>query len=77
MNKISSAIIYLDDNKPEYMEGVERIGSVEFFDADGDLIYDDTTSNKLVNNKEFHNLANMINYVANQLGIDSDNVTIE
>lgn len=77
MAEVSSAIIYLDDDKPEYLEGVERVGSVQLFDVDGELINDDITSNKLVDNKEFHDLEDMINNVANRLGIEKDNITIE
>lgn len=76
MKKIESAQISLDDNVPEDMEGPVRLGSIEFFDEDGETVHDVTLHNSLVDNTEFKYESGLIESVAKRLGIDSSQIEI-
>jgi len=76
MKAIVSAQIYLDDNVPDHMDGLVRLGSIEFFDEDGETVHDVTLNNSLVDNSEFHNVTGLIEYIAKRLGIDSSQIEI-
>lgn len=76
MKNIVSAQIYLDENVPEYMEGLMRLGSIEFFDEDGEIVHNVTLNNDLVDNSEFHDKIRLIEYVAKRLGIDSSQIEV-
>ena len=77
ISPISYINISLDNNKPEYMDGVMRIGSIETFDFyDNSLGY----NNKLVDNTEFFEpnpLYDMRSYVAQNLSFPIDIIRIE
>lgn len=79
MSEVASAIIYLDDDMPEYMLGLIRVGSVELFDTAGQQINDSDLLNKLVDNTEYQESEHekLVADIAKALGIDKDNVTIE
>lgn len=78
LKKIHSAVIHLDDDMPEYMDGMIRIGSVSFFDEDGEEIENTSLSNQFVNIESHEdNPEKLIKYVAKTLGIDESNVEIE
>lgn len=76
MNPIVSAEIYLDDDVPEYMAGIIRVGSVNFFDEYGEEVEDSKMNNELVDNAEFHSVEAMINNVAKRIGIHPSHVEI-
>lgn len=65
--------VYLDDNVPEYMEGIIRCGSVISEDENGDEIKD---HQELIDNTEYHSAKELIEDVANKLGISPDIVEI-
>ena len=75
--KICSAIVFLDDNVPEYMDGIIRVGSVTFFNAEGKEIRDVALNNQLVDNSEFHSKSQLIKSVAKRLGLSVEHVTVE
>lgn len=76
MNPIVSAQIYLDDDVPDYMAGIIRVGSVNFFDEYGEEIEDSKLNNELVDNAEFRSDEELINSVAKRIGIHPSYVEI-
>jgi hypothetical protein len=82
--KFYSVQIYLDDNIPEYMDGLLRIRSVLYIDDNGDEIEENVYEefeitvrpNDLVN-LEYHTGQELEKDVAERVGIDSDLVEIE
>lgn len=75
---IYSAVIYLDEDKPEYMEGVQRIAEVKFYDQDGEEVENVDLSNGFVNKEApDDNLEDLKKYVAEDLKIDIDQVQFE
>ncbi len=74
---IHSAIVYLDDDVPEYMDGIIRVGSVQFFDENGNEIDNTDLNNKLVDNQEFRSEEQVIKSIAKRLDISVDNVEVE
>lgn len=62
---ITAVEIYLDDNIPECMDGIMRIGSVKIHANDNVYDYDD-----LVDNTEFYSEKEIEEYVNKHLGID-------
>lgn len=83
MVSISRVEIFLDDNVPEYMEGIIRIGSVNYeFDRsneneeDEEDYEDELELPDLVDNTEFHSENELVKYVAKRLNIDTDIVEI-
>ncbi|WP_369899728.1 hypothetical protein [Bacillus manliponensis] len=83
MLTISSVVISLDDDIPEYMEGLIRIGSAEFYDANGNIIDNGSVIRELnsdldlIDNTEFHSEEELKEYVAKKLKINPDDVEIE
>lgn len=65
--------ISLDEDVPEYMNGIFRIGSVISEDKQGN----ETDHDDLVNNSEFHNIDALKKHVANSLNVDETIVEIE
>jgi hypothetical protein len=65
--------IYLDDNVPEYIEGLIRCASVISEDAKGNEIKD---HQELIDNTEYHSANDLIEDVASKLGVSSDIVKI-
>lgn len=76
MAKIVAAQVYLDEDVPDYMEGILRIGSVEFLDADGSTIDNSTLNNQLVDNTEFQSYSSLIDWVAEKLELDTSDIEI-
>ncbi|WP_145039030.1 hypothetical protein [Paenibacillus sp. Y412MC10] len=74
-NPIVSVEVTVDDNIPEYMGGILRIGSVE-------IIRENRTDNapemvdELVDNTEFHTEEQMRAFAAKKLNVSSDLVEI-
>ncbi|SBS38052.1 hypothetical protein MSP8886_04373 [Marinomonas spartinae] len=65
------AIIELDDNVPESMTGVIRLGRVIVEDIEGVHERDD-----LIDNSEFHDMNELVQYVTSNTGVFSENVQI-
>ncbi len=64
--------VQLDDNVPEYMDGIIRIGNVTVY-------FSNNTSKdhqELVDNEEFHTKEEMINRVAERLNLDKNLIEI-
>ncbi|PFS62753.1 hypothetical protein COK41_14805 [Bacillus cereus] len=79
MSKINNVVISLDDDVPEYMEGIIRVGSAEYYDIDGEVM-DKSSLDKdsdVVDNTEFHSEAELKEVVAKRLGISPTDVDIE
>lgn len=64
INSIESINIYLDDNVPEYMNGVLRIGSVIISTINNQ----EFDIQELVDNKDFHSEKAIENFVDKMLG---------
>lgn len=79
MVNISSVIIYLDDNQPEYLSGTIRIGAVELLDKDNQIIDDNTITNSLIDNASYsdNDRDKLIADVASRLGVEARIITIE
>jgi len=72
--KIAYVSVELDDNVPEYMDGVIRCGSVISKDKyDNDL----KDHQDLINNKEFSSENDLIKDIAKELGVSESIVFIE
>ncbi len=64
--------VYLDEDIPEYMNGVFRIGSVILEDDQGK----ETDHDGLVDNTDFHSLDNLKRTVADCLEVNNEIVVI-
>ena len=73
MKDIASVRVYLDDNVPEYMEGIIRCGSVFSDDEDGNELHDHL---ELIDNAEFTSREDLIAYVAEKLEVPNHAVEI-
>lgn len=69
---ISKVEIYLDDNVPEYMNGIIRCGSVISYDKEGNQ----TNHHKLIDNSEYRSEKELVKDIANRLGVTKDLVEI-
>lgn len=65
--------ISLDEDIPEYMNGISRIGSVISEDEQGKESYHDD----LVDNSEFHSIDALKKHVADSLNVNETIVEIE
>ncbi len=65
--------ISLDEDIPESMDGISRIGSVISEDEQGN----ETDHDDLVDNSEFHSIDALKKHVANSLNVDETVVEIE
>ena len=70
---ISCVKIYLDEDVPESMDGIFRIGSVILEDEQGN----GTDHDDLVDNSEFHSIDALKKHVADSLNVDETIVEIE
>ena len=70
--KIEEVRLYLDENIPEYMDGIIRCGLCEVVYDNGHTEYDDT----VVDNTEYHSEDEMKNDIAKRLDISPDVVEI-
>lgn len=79
MSKINNVVISLDDNVPEYMEGIIRVGSAEYYDIDGKVIDEKFLDKEpdVVDNTDFHSETELKEVVAKKLGISPTDVDIE
>jgi len=69
---IDSVEVVLDDDIPEYMEGIIRIGSItKVFDNGKSIESDEQTTNE-----EFQSERELIDFVAKKLNISSNDVSI-
>lgn len=73
MSTITQVTVYLDDNVPEYMDGIIRCGSVNIEYDDGSEKDDDS----IIDNAEYHSPSDLIDDIAKRLGITTDIVIIE
>ncbi|AWI08677.1 hypothetical protein [Ereboglobus luteus] len=73
MKKIALIEVMLDDDVPEYMDGILRIGSVISKNENDDEIKD---HQELVNNNEFHSKDEIIRYIAKKLKVEETIVQI-
>lgn len=65
--------IYFDDDVPEYMDGIYRLGSVTSFYRKDESEADDEyeiNHQELINNDEFHSAYEAIEFVALKLNVD-------
>ena len=69
---ISFVNIYLDDNMPEYMNGLMRCGSVISEDENGK----ETDHQDLIDNTEYHSSDELIKDIANRLQVSTDIIEI-
>lgn len=65
--------VYLDDEVPEYMDGILRCGSFISEDENGNEIQD---HQELIDNTEYHSQEELIEDVANRLSVSPDIVEI-
>ena len=65
--------VYLDENTPEYMDGIFRIGSVISEDEQGN----ESDHDDLIDNSEFHSIDALKKHVADSLNVDVTIVEIE
>lgn len=72
--KIAYVSVHLDEDVPEYMNGVVRCGSVVSQDADGNDLQD---HQELIDNAEFRSESELVRYVATKLGVSEDIVEVE
>jgi hypothetical protein len=85
MSNINSILVYLDDDMPDYMDGLIRIGSVQYFDSKGNEIEENEYEafqitlkpDDLVDNTEYHTELELKSDVAKRLGIGIDQIEIE
>lgn len=74
VKKIAYVSVQIDDDIPEYMEGVIRCGSVISQDEHGNNL---KNHQELIDNTEFHSEDELISYVASKLGVSKDIVSID
>ena len=70
---ISSVSIYLDDNVPDYMVDIIRVGSCIIDYSDGTSF----DNQDVVDNTEYHSNDELIEDIAKRLGCSSDNIEIQ
>lgn len=73
MPSIAFVKIHLDDNVPEYLQGIIRCGSVISEDEDGNELKD---HQDLIDNTEYQSPAELIEDVAKRLGVNADLIEI-
>lgn len=74
MSSIAYVRVYLDDDVPEYMQGVIRCGFVFSDDEDGKEL---KTHEEIIDNTEYHSAQELINDVASRLGVSPEIVEIQ
>lgn len=74
MTSIAYVRVYLDDDVPEYMQGIIRCGSVFSDDEDGNELKD---HEELIDNTEYHSTQELISDVASRLGVSPEIVEIQ
>lgn len=71
---IARVQVFLDQDKPGFMDGIYRCQSVISYDAEGNQLSD---HEELVDNSEFHSLEDLRRDIANRLNASEDIVFIE
>ncbi len=74
MKKIAYVNVFLDDDVPEYMNGIIRCGSVISEDEDGNELKD---HQELIDNAEFYSEQELIEHVAKAIGVSPEIVEIQ
>jgi hypothetical protein len=72
--EIAYVSVQLDDDVPEYMNGIIRCSSVVSQDEDGNDLHD---HQELIDNTEFHSEDELVSYVAGKLGVSEGIVGID
>ena len=67
---IKRVVVYLDDDVPDYMDGIIRIGSVISYDENDN----DKNHQDLVDNTEFFDENEIKSFVKERLNIDSTEI---
>lgn len=70
---IENVIITIDENIPEYMQGILRCESIVSYDENGNT----NNHQDLIDNKEFHNENELLHDIAKKLGITTDIISID
>lgn len=73
MDSIAKIEVILDNNVPEFMDGIYRISSVISYDSNDSQIKD---YQSLIDNKEFYTHKEVIAYVSNILGVNGNIIEI-
>lgn len=74
MKKVAYVSVQLDDDVPDYMEGIIRCGSVISQDEDGNELED---HQELIDNAEFRSRDELISHVASKLGVSKEIIGID
>lgn len=84
MAKYYNVLVYIDDDMPEYMDGLIRIADLNFFNEDGQQLKLEDQEEYGINltvgemiNAEYHSTDELIKDVASRLGIDPSQVDFE
>ncbi|MGE7907523.1 hypothetical protein ACQKNS_24445 [Peribacillus sp. NPDC094092] len=84
MSKYYNVLVYVDDDMPEYMDGLIRIADLNFFKEDGQQIELEEHEEFGINlnvgemiNAEYHSANELIKDVAARLGIEPSQVDFE
>ena len=64
--------VYLDDNVPNYMEGIFRCGSVIVIDEKNNEI----NRQELIDNTEYHSIEDLKNDIARRLKVNMDTIEV-
>lgn len=77
---ISKIEVFLDDNMPDYMEGLIRIGSINCYDNNDEVLTEMPDGlpriSDLVDNGEFRSESDLKKWVAKQLEISTEYIEI-
>lgn len=82
--KFSKVIVHLEEDLPEYMAGIMRIESFEFFSESGNRISSHDSGykgiseleNRLIDNVEYSSSEALISRVSKVLGVERDIIEI-
>lgn len=72
--KVAYVRVYLDDDVPEFMQGIIRCGHVVSEDKDGNEL---RVHEDLIDNTDYHSAQDLIDDVARRIGVSSNLVGIE
>lgn len=70
--QIIKVIIYIDDNMPEYMDGIVRVGDVivQFKDET------EKSMQELIDNTEYHTERELVEDISSKLGVSKDIIEV-
>lgn len=72
--KVAYVRVYLDDDVPEYMQGIIRCGSIISEDEDGNEL---RSHEDLIDNTDYHSTQELIDDIAQRMGVSSKLVEIQ